>query len=170
MTNYTIIQNTDITNLSLSDGAYRCYNLLLSMCYADKNTCYPSIKYIATALGRSCRTINRYIKELIKLGYISKRRRGSISNVYTLLQKKVQQTVQNIKDKVKNRESGYKKNTSDKQSLSNTNSKKNNYNNKPKKDKFNDFEQRDYNFDKLEKLLLEGKGNLSDCQITPSAR
>lgn len=141
MENYTITSNLDITNLRLSDGAYRCYNLLLSMCYGDKNTCYPSIKYIATALGRSCRTINRYLKELIRLGYISKRRRGSISNVYTLLQKKTSEVIQKVKDKVK----GYKKPY------------------RAKKTSFNDYEQRNYDFNKLEELLLHGKGNYNDC-------
>ncbi|CAM2830793.1 helix-turn-helix domain-containing protein [Hathewaya histolytica] len=141
MTNYTITSNLDITNLKLSDGAYRCYNLLLSMCYGDKNTCYPSIKYIANSLGKSCRTINRYLKELVKLGYISKRRRGSISNIYTLLQKKVNEVVQKVKDTVKGSKTGYK----------------------AKKTSFTDYKQRDYDFNKLEELLLHGKGNYQDC-------
>lgn len=52
MTNYTVTSNSDITNLKISDGAYLCYMLLQSMCYGDKTTCYPSIKYIEIALGR----------------------------------------------------------------------------------------------------------------------
>ncbi|AJD26217.1 helix-turn-helix domain-containing protein [Clostridium botulinum] len=159
MTNYTITSNFDITNLRLSDGAYRCYNLLLSMAYGEKCEVYPSIRYIAISLGRSCRSVNRYIKELVKLGYIAKRRRGSISSVYTLLKKKVQQSI----DKIKQAKNGCKEEKTAKKS--NANSKKNNYNNKPKKDKFNDFEQRNYDFEKLEDLLLSGQGNLSECQI-----
>lgn len=42
---------------------------------------------------------------------------------------------------------------------------KNNYNDKPKIDKFNNFEQRNYDFERLEDLLLNGQGNLSECQI-----
>lgn len=144
MTNYTIIDNNLITNLKISDGAYRCYNLLLSMCYADKCTCYPSIEYIATALGRSCRTINRYLKELVELGLIVKRRRGSISSIYTLLKKKTQQIVQKVKDKVnkaKNAYKGYK------------NDSYNNYD-KNKVDTFNNYPQREYNWKELENKLL----------------
>ncbi|HIG0355879.1 TPA: helix-turn-helix domain-containing protein [Clostridium sporogenes] len=159
MTNYTITSNFDITNLKLSDGAYRCYMLLQHLAYGNKTEVYPSIRYIAISLGRSCRSINRYIKELVQLGYIAKRRRGSISNVYTLLKKKVQQSI----DKIKQAKNSCKEEKTAKKS--NANSKKNNYNNKPKKDKFNDFEQRNYDFGKLEDLLLSGQGNLSECQI-----
>ncbi|HCL4466664.1 TPA: helix-turn-helix domain-containing protein [Clostridium botulinum] len=159
MTNYTIIQNETITSY-LSDKAFRLYTLLQSMCYGDKITCYPSQKYLAIALGCSVRTIQRTLMELKKFNLISIRRRGSISNVYYLLQKKVQQTIQNIKDKGKSRENGSK----GKKSTKKTN-KKDNYNNKYKIDKFNDFEQRDYDFEKLEDLLLNGQGNLSECQI-----
>ncbi|ABS40649.1 helix-turn-helix domain-containing protein [Clostridium botulinum] len=163
MTNYTITSNFDITNLKLSDGAYRCYMLLQHLAYGNKTEVYPSIRYIAVSLGRSCRSVNRYIKELVQLGYIAKRRRGSTSNVYTLLQKKVQQTIQNIKDKVKSRDNRSKENkTTQSNNTKNTNHKNNNY---IKKDKFNDFDQRNYDFNKLEDLLLGEKGNLSECLI-----
>lgn len=130
MTNYTLTNNADITNLKISDGAYRCYNLLLSMCYGEKNSCFPSIKYLSIALGRSCRTINRYIKQLCKAGLIAKRRRGSRTNIY-MLQKKVQQTAAKVVDKVKNVYKGKKKNHV-----------------------FCDYPQRTYDFDELEKKLL----------------
>lgn len=144
MTNYTLIDNNLITNLKISDGAYRCYNLLLSMCYADKCTCYPSIKYLATALGRSCRTINRYIKELVKANLIIKKRRGSVSNIYTLLQKKTQQVVEKVEkvvERVKKAKNANK-------------SYKDNYKKESRLD-FNDYEQRDnYNYDNLESMFL----------------
>ncbi|GAB6150239.1 helix-turn-helix domain-containing protein [Clostridium novyi] len=157
MTNYTITSNSDITNLKISDGAYRCYMLLQSMCYGDKTTCYPSIKYIAIALGRSCRTINRYIKELVSLKLIIKRRRGSISNLYVLVQKKVNNAVDRLKQAVKgkkdNAQNSYK-------------NKNNNYNYKNnQRTDFNDYPQRNYNYNKLEELLLYGKGSLSECEI-----
>ncbi|EPY2307589.1 helix-turn-helix domain-containing protein [Clostridium sporogenes] len=159
MTNYTIIQNETITSY-LSEKAFRLYTLLQSMCYGDKITCYPSQKYLATALRCSVRTIQRTLMELKKFNLISIKRRGSISNVYYLLQKKIQQTVQNIKDKMKSRENSSKEEKTTKRT-----NHKNNYNNKSKKDKFNDFEQRNYDFEKLEDLLLSGQGNLSECQI-----
>ncbi|APH13307.1 hypothetical protein NPD5_155 [Clostridium sporogenes] len=63
MTNYTITPNFDITNLRLSDGAYRCYMLLQHLAYANKTEVYLSIKYIAVSLERSYRSVNRYMKE-----------------------------------------------------------------------------------------------------------
>ncbi|MBN3397095.1 transcriptional regulator [Clostridium botulinum] len=157
MTNYTITSNFDITNLRLSDGAYRCYMLLQSLCYGEKISCYPSISYIACALGRCERSVNRYIKELLSLGFIARRRRGSISSVYTLLKKKVQQFI----DRIKQAKTGSK----EKESIKKTNKTNHKNNNYIKKDKFNDFEQRNYDFNKLEDLLLNKNGNLSDCLI-----
>lgn len=148
MINYTLIDNNLITNLRITDGAYRCYNLLLSLCYGEKTTCFPSIKYLATALGRSCRTINRYIKELVEIGLIVKRRRGSSSNMYTLLQKKslqvvekVQKAVERVKETVNKAKNVYKEH-------------KNNYKKQERPD-FNDYDQRDnYNYKNLEAMLL----------------
>lgn len=158
MTNYTITSNCDITNLRISDGAYRLYNLLLSMAYSDKIQVYPSQKFMATALGRSIRTIQRYLKELVKNEYISIRRRGSTSNITTLLQKKVTQTVQKVKEAVKAARNAYNKHKKD-----NKNTITTNY---PKKESvFNTFDQRNYDYGKLEKLLRGGEGELSDCLI-----
>lgn len=82
MTNYTILQNNDIT-LNISDRAFRLYCLLKSMAYGEKTSCYPSQVYLAEKLNRSVRSIQRYLKELLKAGYIKIKRRGSISNIYT---------------------------------------------------------------------------------------
>lgn len=136
MTNYTIIQNTDITS-SLSDGAFRLYCLLQSMCYGEKDTCFPSQNYLANVLKKSIRTIQRYLNELIAAGIIKKKRRGSISNIYTILGKKILQQVDKAVNKAKNAYKSYK--------------------NKYKKEKvssFNDYEQTQYNFDNLEAMLL----------------
>ncbi|KEH95901.1 transcriptional regulator [Clostridium botulinum C/D str. BKT12695] len=166
MTNYTITSNLDITNLKITDGAYRCYMLLQSMCYGNKTTCYPSIKYIAIALGRSCRTINRYIKELVSLKLIIKRRRGSISNLYVLVQKKVNNAVDRLKQAVKGKKD--KKDNAKKVECTKHNAQ-NSYKNKNKNNneltQFNDYPQREYDFNKLEDLLLHGKGNLSECEV-----
>ncbi|MHB8034882.1 transcriptional regulator [Clostridium botulinum] len=163
MTNYTIIQNETITSY-LSDKAFRLYTLLESMAYGSKIQVYPSQRFLACALRCSVRTIQRALTELKKFNLISIKRRGSISNVYYLLQKKVQQTIENIKDKAKSRENGSKEKKYAKETK-NTDNKNNNYSTSVKKDKFNDFEQRDYDFNKLENLLLNRNGNLSDCLI-----
>jgi DNA-binding transcriptional MocR family regulator len=139
----TVIQNSLISNLKLSDGAYRCYLMLQSMCYGEKSTCFPSIKYLSIALGRSTRTINRYIKELVKNDLISKRRRGSISNLYTVLAKKTQQVAQSITTTVKKAYNSFKQQSKGK------NNKPSNWN----------IESRNYNFNKLESALLYGTTN-----------
>jgi len=150
MINYTLIDNNLITNLRITDGAYRCYNLLLSLCYGEKTTCFPSIKYLATALGRSCRTINRYIKELVETGLIVKRRRGSRSNMYTLLQKKSLQVVGKVEKAVER-----VKETVNKAKNSNKSYKNNNNYKKQERPNFNDYNQRDnYNYNNLEAMLL----------------
>jgi len=87
MTNYTIIDNNCIVDTDLPDSAYRLYNLMLSMCYGDKDTIHPSIKYLADKLNKSVKTISRNLKILKERGLIACRRRGSISNLYTLAKK-----------------------------------------------------------------------------------
>lgn len=140
MINFLISDPSLITNLSLSDGAYRLLAFLLHMCYGDKITCFPSQKYMAVSLGRSVRTIQRYLKELEKNGLIVIRRRGSTSNLYTILAKKIQQAGQKVAGAIKNAYNASK------------NAKKG------KASNFNNFEQRNYDFDKLESALL-GQGN-----------
>lgn len=90
MTNYTILQNDTITS-NLSNAAFRLYCLLQSMCYGDKDSCFPSQNYLANALNRSTRSIQRYLEELYNAKLVQKRRRGSISNIYTILGKKILQ-------------------------------------------------------------------------------
>lgn len=140
MNNESIIQNVEITNIRISDGAYRCYVLLQSMCYGDKSSCYPSEKYLATALGRSIRTIQRYIKKLVKEGLIIIKRRGSISNLYTILAKKIKKTGQKIANTLKGAYKAYKQ--------------KIKIDKKQKQSTFNNFEMRKYNFQSLENMLL----------------
>lgn len=140
MNNETIIQNIEITNIRISDGAYRCYVLLQSMCYGDKCTCYPSEKYLATALGRSVRTIQRYLIELVKEGLIVIRRRGSISNIYTVLAKKAKQVGQKVTSALKGAYKAYKQ--------------KMKIDKKEKQSVFNNFQMRKYNFSSLEDMLL----------------
>lgn len=137
MTNYTIIQNSDITS-NISNGAFRLYCLLNSMCYGDKNTCYPGQFYLAEKLSKSIRTIQRYLKELVQAKMIKIKHRGSISNVYTIVNK-VTSTVKEAVTKAKKAYDNHFKKKKD---------------NNDKKIKFNDYEQRNYNYNNLEKMLL----------------
>lgn len=140
MTNYTIIQNKLITT-NISNGSYRLATLLLSMCYAEKDACYPSQKYLAKKLNRSVRTIQRYLKELYENNIIAKRRRGHLTNVYTVLVKKAKEVVNRVKEKVNKNKSIIQ----------------NKYQKSTKELKFNDFTQREYTEEQykyIEKKLL----------------
>lgn len=134
MINYTIISNSTITS-NISDNAYRIYNLLLSMAYGEKNYCYPSQKTISEKLHRSIRTVARGVKELKDNGLISIKRRGSISNIYTMLKKAASTTIEKVKSTVNK-------------------VVKKSYPSKKKTSTFNEFKQRKYNFKNLENMLL----------------
>jgi len=134
MMEYTLIQNNIITS-SISDGAYRVLSFLTSMCFGEKTECFPSQIYIGEHIHKSVRSIQRNINELVASGHINKRRRGSISNVYTVLCKVVAQKTESFINDMK---------------------KKKNYENKyaKKEDQWNNYPQRSYNFDTLEANLL----------------
>lgn len=134
MTNYTIIDNTLIVDSDLTDSAYRLYNLMLSMAYGDKSTIYPSIAYLAEKLNKSLKTIGRNLKILKEKGLIISKRRGSISNIYTLVKKTMQVKTEKLVNKLKSKFTKPKY--------------------KEKRSAFCDYEQREYNFDELEKKLL----------------
>lgn len=151
MENYTILSNDDITNTNISAGAFRLYCLLLSYCYSNKNTCFPSQATLAEKLNKkSIRTIQRYLKELVSANLVKIKHRGSISNLYTLLKKQVTQKVNDAVNKARNAYNSVKQ--SFKQA---------------KKDNFNNFKQRRYNYSKLEELLLNGGSaeDLHDCLL-----
>ena len=134
---YTVIQNKLIT-APISNGAYRLGSYMLSICFADKLECFPSQKTLADALNKSVRTIQRYLKELYDNNIIARRRRGHLTNIYTILIKKAKETVNRIKEKVT----------------------KNKYPKVAKKIRFNSFTQRnnsDEYYDDLEKKLLGWK-------------
>lgn len=135
MEGYTIIPNNFITS-NISNGAYRVYSVLLSMCYGEKDYCYPSQSYLSSMLHKSIRTIQRYIQELVKCNLIRVKRRGSISNMYFIINKKFSNKAEKLVSKVKETIKKVKSYSSKKKSL------------------FNDFEQRKYNFDELESQLL----------------
>jgi DNA-binding transcriptional regulator YhcF (GntR family) len=137
MTNFTILKNKDITS-NISDGAFRAYTLIKSMCYGDKNTCFPSQRYLAEKLNRSVRSIQRYLIELVQAKMIQIKRRGSISNVYTIVNK----VTSTVKEAVTKAKKAYNKNFR----------KKND--DDYKKTKFNDYDQRNYDFTTLEKIAL----------------
>lgn len=147
---YTLISN-DILKYNISQGALKLYFILESMCFGDKVECFPSQQYLAKKMNRSIRSIQRYLKELIENNIILKKRRGSISNIYSVVLKKNNTIISNIVNKIKSFKS------SNKESRSTTFSNKT-FSKKPvtrtlKGPNWN-TEERNYNFDNLEKMLL----------------
>ena len=71
MKRFGIVSHTVVTNPELSVGAKGIYSILCTYC--DKNRlCFPSIATIADTANVSCRTVDRYIKELKDSGYITR--------------------------------------------------------------------------------------------------
>ncbi|MFL0198289.1 helix-turn-helix domain-containing protein [Clostridium sp. WILCCON 0269] len=129
--NFMAIHN-DIVILRISNRAYRIYSFLNSMCFGKKDKCFPSQSYIAKKLRICVRTIQRGLKELVQAGLIKVKRRGSMSNVYYILDKVV------LNSKLKNKD----------------NSNENNSKGKSKIGSFDNFKPREYDFNDLEKKLL----------------
>ncbi len=143
---FTAISN-DIMDINMSDGAFRLYCLIESYCYGGKKECFPSQKTLAERLRKSVRTTQRYINELIKLGLITVKRRGSTSNLYQVLKKVVNSASESVvktTNKIKKKCESYKK---------------------AAKSNFNNFQQRNYDMNKLENLLLgrDSSRSYEDC-------
>jgi predicted transcriptional regulator len=138
--------DNDILEANISDGAVRLYMILASYCFRDKTTCFPSQSTLAAKLNKSVRTVQRYLGELISKGLIMKRRRGSTSNEYTLIKK----IVKNASSKVKE----FFKGKSETKPCSKSKS-------------FSAYPQRNYDFGKLENMLLGRDKGLSyeDCLL-----
>jgi DNA-binding transcriptional MocR family regulator len=143
---FTPISN-ELLDMNMSDGAFRLYCLIQSYCYGDKQECYPSQRSLADRLRKSIRTVQRYINELVALGLITVKRRGSTSNLYQVLKKvsiNVSLAAVKVTNKIKEKCGSYKK---------------------ASKGNFNSFSQRNYDMNKLENLLLNRDNGLSyeDC-------
>lgn len=137
---YTVIQNKLIT-APITNGAYRLGSYMLSICFGDKLECFPSQKTLADALNKSVRTIQRYLKELYDNNIIARRRRGHLTNIYTILIKKSKEKVKRIKEKLNKNKPIIQ----------------NKYPKVAKELKFNSFTQREYTekqYNELEKKLL----------------
>lgn len=91
---YTNIKNSAV---ELKGHLFRTYYYLLSKDYDGKGYMFESQNTIAEALGVCVRTVQRHIKELVRLGYINVARRGfNKTNQYTYLRS----VVEKIREKV----------------------------------------------------------------------
>ena len=149
MMGFTLIDNDTMVE-NMSDGAFRLYCVLQSYCFGEKDICFPSQKTLGEKLRRSVRTIQRYIKELVEAKLIQVIRRGANNNnYYKLVRKAAQKSIRNTLSIIKAAADKHK-------SSQNSN-----------KGYFNNYQQRNYNMEKLEKLLLHGDSSLSyeDCLL-----
>lgn len=136
MTNFTMVEN-EIFDYNISGQAFRLYCLLKSYCFNGNDRCFPSQNTLAKKLNKSIRTVQRNLKELVTAGIITIKRRGSISNIYVLL---------TVKSTSKGEPISFNKTSKRNKSVWNPA-----YN---KIDSFNNYEQRNYNYEKLEAALL----------------
>lgn len=150
MDTFTII-DPSVAISTISDNANRVYDYLASKCYGNKDNCFPAQATIALATHRSVRTVQRGLYELVRAGIIKITRRGSTSNLYTILNKIKLQANKIYNSTVKKVEDTINK------------FKYNSYSSK-KISAFNNFTQRNYNFSNLEDMLL-GKQQYNSNKI-----
>lgn len=132
---YTLIKNDIIKNTNISRSVRVFAMELLSRCYDKKISCFPSQQTLATDMGVSVRTIQRWVKILKQEGIIKVIRRGfNMTNEYFMLMKqKVIKGVTEVKKAMNKAHKSYTK----------------------AKGHFNNYNQRTYDFNDLEKGLLQ---------------
>jgi DNA-binding transcriptional regulator YhcF (GntR family) len=82
---FTQVPNGILRDPNLSVGAKLAYATLLSYAW-QKDRCFPGQGTMATDMGVSEDSVNRYLKELVEKGFISAKRRGlKLTNLYTIL-------------------------------------------------------------------------------------
>lgn len=145
------IANDYLFDNRLSPTQKTLYATLFAICHNPEHPeyCYPAQTTLAELIGLSIRTIQRALKKLIEFKYIVAKRRGSISNLYYIVAKMGQQVVEGAKKVIKG----------------NNNTQKTTKQYPKKNSTWNLQEQRKYNFDKLEDLLVNGNGNYEDCLL-----
>ncbi|RMC93782.1 helix-turn-helix domain-containing protein [Clostridium autoethanogenum] len=136
----TYIDNAYLYDTRLTSTEKTVYAVLCSACYGDKCETYVGQLTIAKAINKSLRTVQRSIKTLKGFSYIQIKRRGSISNITTIISKQMRKTGQKVISTVKSAYKAYKQ--------------KINIDKQEKKTLFNSFKQRNYNFKNLENMLL----------------
>lgn len=140
MSNYKLgyfsIRNNAI--LELKPNIFRTYCYLISKDYKREGIWHGQ-ETIAKELGVCVRTVQRHIKILKELRYISVKRRGfNMTNLYTML-KHIVITVKEKKEEVTN---NFKKNFATSK-------------NKSKNLKFDNFKGRDYSEEEMDSLELK---------------
>lgn len=164
---YGYVSRMVMRDKTLSRDAKAIYAYISSFA-GNKMTAFPGWKTICTELGfKSKDTYYKYMNELKNRGFIKvtqKKEKGKFnSNIYRLVLRleEIQglEPLPNKSESVNlgNGNNGNRKNQESNKNKSLNNNKKinkNTLNKGEKKNIFNDFEQRNYDFDELEKKLL----------------
>lgn len=81
---FTQVPNPILKSKRISPGAKLAYTALLSYAW-NCNYCYPGQQRMGEDIGVTRQTVNEYIKELERKGYVDVKRRGQgRSNYYTI--------------------------------------------------------------------------------------
>ena len=78
---FTQVPNPILMSKRISPGAKLAYTALLSYAW-NKGYCYPGQERMGRDIGVTRQTVNEYIKELEKKGYVSVKRRGQGKSNY----------------------------------------------------------------------------------------
>lgn len=90
---FTQIPNYVFKDKRLSFGARITYGILLSYAW-QAGSCFPGQDKIAADLGAVRKTVNRFLQELRKAGYIDWKRRGlGKTNIYYILDVQIEADV-----------------------------------------------------------------------------
>ena len=131
---FTTFYNEVMHNKSLTTTDKSVFCSFSTFCFNGSNKCFPSQRKIAEMLNICVRTVQRSLKRLVTEGYITVERKLGSVNIYTLLKPIIYKSVGQVKSTISK--------------------VKNTYNNSKKKNKFKSYEQREYDFEDLEKKLL----------------
>ena len=81
---FTQVPNFILENPDLSEGAKVVYSLFLRYAW-DNDFCFPGQQTLAKSMGRGVATVNRFVKELEKVGLIDITKRGQgRTNLYKI--------------------------------------------------------------------------------------
>lgn len=127
--------NNSVISMDIPSTYKVVYMAIESLCYADKNECFPSNSTIAYLVNKSVRTVQRAVKYLKENKLLNVEHRKGTTNIFTVLKK----VILSKKDKKK----FYKQNE------------------KPQL-RFNNFEPRQYDYDDLEKKLTAWTDKYAD--------
>ncbi|HHV73419.1 MAG TPA: helix-turn-helix domain-containing protein [Thermoanaerobacterium sp.] len=99
---YTNVLNSVLFNTDISDGAKNLYLIMLALCIKGDEIEH-SQKTLSTMIGKSVRTVQRYLKELKEAGLLEIFFRLGRTNIYKILvkiTKQVKEVVNQVRENI----------------------------------------------------------------------